>query len=65
MSCDLSGLLLFQRAKNKGNEPENVEFGVFGGEELLFVNSERSSLIFVYDVQVRSAPVLKQILPAG
>ena len=59
------------RSAAKGNEPENVEFGVFldGGDgekdELLFVNSERSSLIFVYDVKNKSQPVLRQVLPAG
>jgi hypothetical protein len=54
------------RSTAKGNEPENVEFGVFDGDdELLFVNSERTSLIFVYDVKNKSLPVLRQVLPAG
>ena len=53
------------RSENKGNEPENVEFGVFGAERLLFVNSERSSLVLVYDMADVRHPVFKQALPAG
>ncbi len=53
------------RSKNKGNEPENAEFGVFGSERYLFVNSERSSLVFVYDVADLTKPVYKQTLPAA
>lgn len=53
------------RSGNKGNEPENAEVGVFGDEPLLFINSERSSLIFVYNVADPANPQLKQILPAG
>jgi len=53
------------RSGNKGNEPENIEFGVFGSDRYLFVNSERSSLVFVYDVADPTRPMLKQILPAG
>ena len=53
------------RSGNKGNEPENVEFGSYGNDDYLFVNSERSSLVFVYDVENPAAPVFKQVLPAG
>lgn len=53
------------RSANKGNEPENAEFGVFGDERYLFVNSERSSLVFVYNVADFTKPVFKQVLPAG
>ncbi|MCG8441274.1 MAG: esterase-like activity of phytase family protein, partial [Caulobacterales bacterium] len=53
------------RSGNKGNEPENAEVGVFGDDRYLFVNSERSSLIFVYDVADPTRPVLKQTLPAA
>lgn len=53
------------RSGNKGNEPENAEVGMFGDEPLLFINSERSSLIFVYNVADPANPELKQILPAG
>ena len=54
-----------ERSGNKGNEPENAEFGVFGNERYLFINSERSSLVFVYDVADFTKPVHKQTLPAG
>jgi Esterase-like activity of phytase len=50
---------------SKGNEPENVAFGLYGKDPVLFVNSERSSLVFVYDVSDPTAPVFKQALPAG
>lgn len=53
------------RSENKGNEPENAEFGVFGSERYLFVNSERSSVVFVYDVADFTKPVFKQLLPAA
>lgn len=53
------------RSGNKGNEPENVEVGTFGGTRYLFVNSERSNLVFVYDVNDPTKPVYKQALPAG
>jgi hypothetical protein len=53
------------RSDNKGNEPENAEFGVFGSERYLFVNSERSSVVFVYDVADFRNPVFKQLLPAA
>ncbi len=54
-----------ERSGNKGNEPENVEMGVYGENRYLFVNSERSSLVFVYDVADPANPVYKQTLPAG
>lgn len=53
------------RSGNKGNEPENVEVGIYNDGRFLFVNSERSSLVFVYDVANPALPTLKQILPAG
>ncbi len=53
------------RSGNKGNEPENVEYGVYGNNKYLFVNSERSSLVFVYDVKNPERPKFKQVLPAG
>ena len=53
------------RSGNKGNEPENVEVGTFNGEKILFVNSERSSLVFVYNVDDPTTPELKQVLPTG
>ncbi len=53
------------RSENKGNEPENIEMGVFGDNRYLFVNSERSSLVFVFDVADPTKPVYKQTLPAA
>ena len=53
-----------KRSGNKGNEPENVEFGRYGNDDLLFAGSERSSLIFVYKVNGQSLNYL-QTLPAG
>ena len=53
------------RSGNKGNEPENVELGVFDETPYLFVNAERSSLVFVYDVSNPKKPVFKQVLPAA
>ena len=53
------------RSGDKGNEPENAEVGIYGSDRYLFVNSERSSLVFVYDAADPTRPVLKQILPAA
>jgi hypothetical protein len=53
------------RSGNKGNEPENAEVGVYGSDRYLFVNSERSSLVFVYDAADPKKPVFKQALPTG
>lgn len=53
------------RSGNKGSEPENIEMGIFGGNRYLFVNSERASLVFVYDVANPVNPVFKQVLPAA
>ena len=54
-----------ERSENKGNEPENVAYGKYGEEEYLFVNSERSNAVFVYDINDPHEPVFKQVLPAG
>lgn len=54
-----------RRSDAKGNEPENIEMGVFGSDRYLFVNSERSSVIFVYDVNDPTKPMFKQVLPAS
>jgi hypothetical protein len=53
------------RSENKGNEPENIVFGIFGGDDLLFVNSERSSVVLVFDVSNPTAPEFVQVLPAA
>lgn len=54
-----------RRSDAKGNEPENIEMGVFGNERFLFVNSERSSLVFVFDVADPTQPIFKQALPSS
>ncbi|MFM1843159.1 MAG: hypothetical protein RLZZ490_1901, partial [Cyanobacteriota bacterium] len=53
------------RSENKGNEPENIEFATIDGTDYLFINSERSSLVFVYNVNDPTNPVFEQVLPAG
>jgi Esterase-like activity of phytase len=52
------------RAAGKGNEPESVDAGTFGGRRLLFVGSERANVVGVYDVGT-GQPVPLQILPTG
>ena len=53
------------RSGNKGNEPENVEFGRYGYDKLLFVGSERSNFVAVYRINNPNKPKLTQVLPAG
>lgn len=53
------------RSENKGNELENVEYARFGKDRLLFVGSERSSVVFVYRLSHLDQPALLQVLPAG
>lgn len=52
------------RSENKGVEPESVEFGRFGDQKLLFVGSERSNAVGVYDVGSGNPEAL-QVLPTG
>ncbi len=52
------------RAANKGNEPEGLEVTKVGRRTLLFVGSERSNTVAVYDVSGRT-PRFLQILPTG
>jgi hypothetical protein len=54
-----------RRSDAKGNEPENAEYGRFQGTDYLFVASERSSVIAVYDLSTKNSPAYKQVLPAG
>lgn len=55
-----------RRSGAKGNEPESAEVGVFGTERLIFIGSERSSLITVWlDQGPGKAPKYLQALPAG
>ncbi|MCK6431709.1 MAG: esterase-like activity of phytase family protein [Aquabacterium sp.] len=54
-----------RRSDAKGNEPENVAFGRYNDTDYLFVASERSSVVAVYDMSKPSAPTFKQALPAA
>lgn len=54
-----------KRAGKKGNEPENVEYGQYGDEELLFVGSERASVVLVYKLKKKRKAKLIQVLPAA
>lgn len=65
----LQGLIGYypeDRSENKGNEPEGIEYGKYGKDELLFVGSERSSIISVYKLGGRRGndPQFLQTLPA-
>ena len=59
------------RSENKGNEPEAVEYGSYQDGNFLFVGSERSNLVLVYELVgndsflANSAPLLRQVLPTG
>lgn len=54
-----------ERSEDKGCEPENVFYGKFGKDHLLFVNIERSSVVAVYDVYDPTHPEFVQVLPSG
>lgn len=52
-------------ARNKkGNEPEGMETARFGGDSLIFVGSERASIVGVYR-DTGAEPQLLQLLPSG
>jgi DNA-binding beta-propeller fold protein YncE len=58
------------RSENKGTEPEGVEFGRFGPRSFLFVGSERSNIVLVYELRKgpilgNAQPRLRQVLPTG
>ncbi|MTH76532.1 esterase-like activity of phytase family protein [Paracoccus aestuariivivens] len=53
------------RSNKKGVEPEALKFAEFGDRKLLFVGSERGSIIGVYDVANTAEPKLTQLLPSG
>ncbi len=57
----------YPEARNKkGNEPEGAEVATFGDERLIFIASERGSLVGVYrDEGAGKAPTLLQALPGG
>ncbi len=52
------------RSENKGIEPEAVEYGQYGKRKLLFVGSERSNAVGIYDVSA-GQPEFVQVLPTG
>jgi hypothetical protein len=54
-----------KRSAAKGNEPENVAAGRFDRTDYLFVASERSSVLAVYDMSQANAPAFKQVLPSA
>lgn len=54
------------RSGNRGNEPEGIEVATFAGQRLIFVGSERASIITVWrDEGPGRAPVFLQVLPTG
>lgn len=58
------------RSENKGSEPEAVEYGRYGPRRYLFVGTERSNLVLVYELLPGpffgpSFPILRQALPTG
>ncbi|MDO5606303.1 MAG: esterase-like activity of phytase family protein [Paracoccus sp. (in: a-proteobacteria)] len=53
------------RSDKKGVEPEAVITAHYGDQPLIFVASERGSVIGVYDASDITAPRLIQMLPAG
>lgn len=53
------------RSGNKGVEPEGMEVATFDGTPMMFLLSERGSVVGVYDMTDPANPVLKQLLPSG
>jgi hypothetical protein len=54
------------KRNKKGIEMEGAEAATFGGDKLLFLGSERGSLVFVYrDKGGANAPEFLQVLPGG
>ena len=54
-----------KRSDAKGVEPESVTTGTFGGVPMVFIGSERGSVVGVYDVTDLANPQLLQLLPSG
>ncbi|MEM1360774.1 MAG: esterase-like activity of phytase family protein [Pseudomonadota bacterium] len=54
-----------RRSDAKGVEPEAINFAEFDRKPMVFVGSERGSIIGVYDVSDLANPVLAQLLPSG
>jgi len=54
------------KRNKKGAEVEGMEVGTFGSDSLIFVGSERASVVGIYkDNGAGNAPVLLQIVPGG
>jgi hypothetical protein len=66
------------RSDAKGSEPEGVEYGRYGGDDLLFVGSERGNFVAVYELPEgqghsqsqgrgpgNAEPRFQQLLPTG
>jgi len=56
------GLHNEDRAAKKGAEPEGLAFAEFGGTPYVFVASERSNFVAVYDMTDPLSPAFEQIL---
>lgn len=55
-----------EKRNKKGNEPEGAEVATFGSDRLIFIASERASLVGVYkDEGAGKAPTFLQALPGG
>jgi hypothetical protein len=54
-----------ERSGNKGVEPEGMEVATFGDVPMMFLLSERASIVGVYDMSNPAQPVLAQLLPSG
>jgi hypothetical protein len=52
------------RSENKGTEPETIAHGRFGGDDYLFVASERGSFVAAYILDRAGLPQFSQLLPA-
>ncbi|MBC7137290.1 MAG: esterase-like activity of phytase family protein [Defluviimonas sp.] len=53
------------RSKSKGAELESIEVAEFDGTPMLFVASERASMIGAYDITDPANPVLVQLIASG
>ncbi|MDP0927265.1 esterase-like activity of phytase family protein [Paracoccus onubensis] len=53
------------RSDNKGGEPEAVITATYDDVPMIFVASERGSIVFVFDASDPAAPELIQALPSG
>lgn len=54
-----------KRSDAKGVEPEGVAVASFGGTPMMFLMSERGSVVGVYDISDPARPLLRQLLPSG